>query len=91
MLRASASMLGGIVAEKSSVCALLRERRDDAAHVVDEAHVEHAVGLVEDEVRDAVEAHEPCCMRSSRRPGVATSMSGAARSAISCRCWLTPP
>ena len=33
-----------------------REPGEDAAHVVDEAHVEHAVRLVEDEVDHAVEA-----------------------------------
>ena len=59
MLRASVSTAGGIVAEKRSVCRSLGQGRDDAPDVVDEAHVEHAVGLVEDEVRDAVEAHEP--------------------------------
>ncbi len=32
--------------------ALLRQRRHDAAHVLDEAHVEHAVGLVDDERGD---------------------------------------
>ena len=35
--------------------ALLRQRRDHFAHVVDEAHVEHAVGLVEDEHLEAIE------------------------------------
>ena len=48
-------MAGGMVAEKSSVWRLLRQARDDLAHVVDEAHVEHAVGLVEHEDRDLVE------------------------------------
>ena len=48
-------MAGGIVAENSSVCRLLRQRGDDLPHVVDEAHVEHAVGLVEHEDRDLVE------------------------------------
>ena len=37
--------------------ALLRELRDDRADVVDEAHVEHAVGFVEHEHFDLVEAH----------------------------------
>ncbi len=39
--------------------ALPGDGRADAADVVDEAHVEHAVGLVEHEVRHAVEAHVP--------------------------------
>ena len=56
---ASDWMSAGMVAEKSIVLALARDGRADAAHVVDEAHVEHAVRLVEHEVRHAVEAHEP--------------------------------
>ena len=48
---------GGMVAENSSVCRSLRHGGDDLADVADEAHVEHAVGLVEDEDRDAVEPH----------------------------------
>ena len=36
---------------------LLAAGGDDLPHVADEAHVEHAVGLVEDEDRDLVEAH----------------------------------
>ncbi len=36
----------------------LGQSRDNLANVVDEAHVEHAVGLVEDEDLDAFEAHE---------------------------------
>ncbi len=35
--------------------ALLRQRGDDAAHVADEAHVEHPVGFVEHEDLDPVE------------------------------------
>ena len=37
---------------------LLRRFVDDAPHVVDEAHVEHPVGLVEDENLERVEAHK---------------------------------
>ena len=37
--------------------ALLGDRADDAAHVLDEAHVEHAIGLVEDEERHMGELH----------------------------------
>jgi hypothetical protein len=37
--------------------ALLRQFRDDRADVMDEAHVEHAVGFVEDEHLDLIEAH----------------------------------
>ncbi len=34
---------------------------------------------------------KPCFMRSSRRPGQATTMSTPARSASTWRFWLTPP
>ena len=45
----------GMVAEKNSVCRSLRQHGDDALDVVDEAHVEHAVGFVEHEHLDLVE------------------------------------
>src|SRR3546814_5325347 len=35
-----------------------RQGADDLSDIADEAHVEHAVGLVEDEVRDAVRSEE---------------------------------
>ena len=54
-------MSRGIVAENSSVWRLRRQRRDDLADVADEAHVEHAVGLVEHEHLDAATAATwPC-------------------------------
>ena len=34
---------------------------------------------------------KPCFMRSSRRPGQATTMSTPALSAATWRFWLTPP
>ena len=53
-----------------------RQLRDDFADVVDEAHVEHAVGFVEHETSRACRARpRSCCRRSSRRPGVATRTS----------------
>jgi hypothetical protein len=66
--------------------------RRRSAHVADEAHVEHAVGLVEDE--DATcgrGGRGPGGIRSIRRPGVATRMSTPRRSALTCGCWPTPP
>ncbi len=48
-------MAGGMVAEKSSDWRFGGRWAIDALHVVDEAHVEHAVGLVEDEDLDLVE------------------------------------
>ena len=46
--RGQAAMARGIVAENSSVWRR-GQLRDDRADVMDEAHVEHAVGFVEDE------------------------------------------
>ena len=46
----------GMVAEKNSVCRSLPQHGDDAADVGDEAHVEHAVGFVEHQHFDLVEA-----------------------------------
>ena len=48
-------MRGGIVAEKSAVCRSLGHSSRIALDVLDEAHVEHLVGLVEDDDCDAVE------------------------------------
>ena len=46
-------MSSGMVAENSSVCRC-RRHGDDLADVADEAHVEHAIGFVEDEAFDVV-------------------------------------
>ena len=51
-VRASARISVENVAEKSSVCLRLRQQVDDAPDVGQEAHVEHPVGLVEDEDLD---------------------------------------
>ena len=40
---------GGMVAEKKRVCFWAGSQLEDAAHVVDEAHVQHPVGLVQHE------------------------------------------
>ena len=45
--RASCSISAGMVAENSAVCRVRMRRLGDPPDVVDEAHVEHAVGLVE--------------------------------------------
>ena len=52
---ASLAIGGGMVAENSSVWRLRRHCGDDPADVMDEAHVEHAVGLVEHEDLHLVE------------------------------------
>ena len=44
-----------MVAEKNRVCRLAGNFRDDFADIVDEAHVEHAVGFVENEDFDVAE------------------------------------
>ena len=59
---------------------------DDGA----EAHVEHAVGLVEHEEPDARRVTSPRRMRSSRRPGVATRTC-ALRAARACFSRPAPP
>ena len=70
---------------EEQVLALAREHGQDALHVGQEAHVEHAVGLVEDEHLDACERSQSRLLhRSSRRPGVATSTSTPRRSALAC-------
>ena len=67
------------VAEKNSVWRSRGQLRDDAVDRRAEAHVEHAVGLVEDEDPNVVERRRRAPIRSSSRPGVATTMCGAAR------------
>ena len=69
-----------------------RHHRDDPPHVVDEAHVEHAVGFVEHEtLRPGRGAERAGRIRSSSRPGVATRMSTPRPEALICGCWPTPP
>ena len=46
---------GEVVAEKNSVCRVGGQRRHDLLHVGPEAHVEHAIGLVEHQRRKPVE------------------------------------
>ena len=48
-------MRGGMVAEKRAVCRSCRDLLQDPLDVLDEAHVEHLVGFVEDEEADVVE------------------------------------
>ena len=60
---------------EQQVLPLLRQQREHPLDVVDEAHVEHAVGLVEDEDLDVREVDVRWPWWSSRRPGVATRMS----------------
>ena len=83
---ASCATRRGIVAEKSSVCRLRRQRGEDPADVRQEAHVEHAVGLVEHEDLEVVEPRSGCCevveqparawRRGCRRPRAAPCSCG---------------
>ena len=52
---AMAAIRGGSVAEKSTVCRCLGRLGEDRLDVLGEAHVEHLVGLVQDDRRHAVE------------------------------------
>ena len=54
MSSASLAIGGGMVAENNSVWRSRRHCRR-FSHVMDEAHVEHAIGLVEHEDRDPIE------------------------------------
>ena len=49
-------MARGMVAENIKVCRCVRKLGDDFPDVVDEAHIEHAVGLVENETFNVVQA-----------------------------------
>jgi hypothetical protein len=49
--------------------ALARQLGHDPADVMDEAHVEHAVGFVEHEDFNAIELTARLCMRSSSSSG----------------------
>ena len=50
---------GGIVAENSTVWRSVGQRAEDRLDVLGEAHVEHLVGLVEDDGADAVDVERP--------------------------------
>ena len=50
-------MAGGSVAENSSVCRCSRDLLHDPPQIVDKAHVEHPIGLVEDQHLDVRQVH----------------------------------
>ena len=58
MLRDSSTTACGIVALNSNVCRSFGSSRDHTTHVLNEAHVEHAIGLVQHEVLDVTESHQ---------------------------------
>ena len=75
----------GMVAEKNSVWRLLGSLVDDPADVVDEAHVEHAVGFVEHEDFDAIEMNGAALHRG--RAVVRASRPARRRRCVSARIW----
>ncbi len=61
---------------------LARQHAEHPAHVVDEAHVEHAVGLVEDEDLDAVEPNEALLHEVEETPRCGDEQVGPARERV---------
>ena len=58
--RESCSISGGIVAENNRVWRVLRAAFDDLAHVRHKAHIEHAIGFIENQDFDLIEPqHAP--------------------------------
>ena len=79
------------VAEKSSAVRPSGGLAQDALHRLEEAEVAHVVGLVENVMVTFERSRRPCSMRSSRRPGVAMTMSVPRCSAPTCLNCGTPP
>ena len=71
--------------------ALLVGEVEEAADLGQEPHVGHAVGLVDDDDADVVEAQRARSSRSWRRPGVATTTSTPRASAFIWRSMPAPP
>ena len=80
-----------MVAEKNSVCRSLRQHGDDALDVVDEAHVEHAVGFVEHEHLDLVEAQRALVHEIEQAAGRGDQHVDAVRQRRTCLLIGTPP
>ena len=93
-VRVAARQLADLAVERRGEEHRLALRRQHAHDPVDlrlEAHVEHPVGLVEHEHRDARRSSISCrSARSCRRPGVATSTC-ASRAALAWARSGTPP
>ena len=60
---------------RTAASAVLRQQRKHPLHVVDEAHVEHAIGFVEHQDLHVPQIERALAEWSSSRPGVATRMS----------------
>ena len=79
------------MAEKNSVWRLAGSLADDPADVVDEAHVEHAVGFVEHEDFDAVEADGTVLHEVEQASGCRDQDVDAAGERADLRLIGTPP
>ena len=80
------------VAENSSRWPSRGVAVEQAAYGGQEAEVGHVVGLVEHGDLDRAEVEQwPWPIRSSRRPGQATTMSTPRRRPLTCGFWPTPP
>ena len=73
--RLMASTAEPSVAEEHQKLAVGRGLVDQPADRLDEAHVHHPVGLIEHHGAHVAEGQSPRAIRSSRRPGQATTMS----------------
>ena len=87
---AKVRMAGGRVAENSSVC---RRRGTflDPPQIVDKAHVEHPIGLVEDQHLDVRQVHVALLHQVQQAPGVAINTSTPWFKARTWGDWPTPP
>ena len=70
---------------------LPRQRAARCGAWLDEAHVEHAVGLVEDEDLDGVEVREALLHEIEQAAGRRDEDVGAAAERLDLRAWPTPP
>jgi hypothetical protein len=73
------------VAENSRLCFSLGSQRQDLLHVGQEAHVQHAVGLVEHEDLDGGQVQVALLLQVEQAAGVATRMSTPLLDAVDLR------
>lgn len=86
---ASSAMAGGMVAEKQRLVAW-RQGGGQGQHVLGKIGVEHAVGFIEHELRNAGQVQLATRARSITRPGVPTTMATSA-SVLACAARAVPP
>ena len=88
---ASDEIVFGMVAEKNRVWRSFGSMRHDALQRMDEAEIEHLVGLVEDEDLDIPQAQRPAVDEVEEAAGRGDEDVDAAASARSCLPMVTPP